>query len=76
MNMHFDFISNYTFDVITKTWFSVSKFPALVRVYNPFYQHSCWWRPLTGKYTCLLYTSDAADDMQCVDLGGRRIIKK
>ena len=25
--------------------------------------------------TCLLYTSDAADDMQCVDLGGRRIIK-
>ena len=30
-----------------------------------------------GKPTsCLLYTSDAADDMQCVDLGGRRIIKK
>ena len=27
-------------------------------------------------YRCLLYTSDAADDMQCVDLGGRRIIKK
>eukprot|EP00825_Cyclidium_porcatum_P026011 TRINITY_DN28108_c0_g1_i2.p1 TRINITY_DN28108_c0_g1~~TRINITY_DN28108_c0_g1_i2.p1 ORF type:complete len:138 (+),score=3.13 TRINITY_DN28108_c0_g1_i2:75-488(+) len=26
--------------------------------------------------TCLLYTSDAADDMQCVDLGGRRINKK
>ena len=25
---------------------------------------------------CLLYTSDAADDMQCVDLGGRRTIKK
>jgi len=25
---------------------------------------------------CLLYTSDAADDMQSVDLGGRRIIKK
>ena len=25
---------------------------------------------------CLLYTSDAADDMQCVDLGGRQIIKK
>ena len=30
------------------------------------------WRILL----CLLYTSDAADDMQCVDLGGRRIIKK
>ena len=24
---------------------------------------------------CLLYTSDAADDTPCVDLGGRRIIK-
>ena len=32
-----------------------------------------------SKYTiqvCLLYTSDAADDLLCVDLGGRRIIKK
>ena len=27
-------------------------------------------------YFCLLYTSDAADDLPCVDLGGRRIIKK
>ena len=26
--------------------------------------------------TCLLYTSDAADDLLCVDLGGRRIFKK
>ena len=25
---------------------------------------------------CLLYTSDAADDLLCVELGGRRIIKK
>src|SRR5665213_522381 len=24
-------------------------------------------------YDCLLYTSDAADDLLCVDLGGRRI---
>src|SRR5450756_1114302 len=30
----------------------------------------------TVYYTCLLYTSDAADDLLCVDLGGRRIIKK
>eukprot|EP01017_Pseudomicrothorax_dubius_P039522 TRINITY_DN6073_c0_g1_i8.p1 TRINITY_DN6073_c0_g1~~TRINITY_DN6073_c0_g1_i8.p1 ORF type:complete len:172 (-),score=28.03 TRINITY_DN6073_c0_g1_i8:1-516(-) len=29
-----------------------------------------------GANTCLLYTSDAADDLLCVDLGGRRIIKK
>ena len=27
-------------------------------------------------YGCLLYTSDAADDLPCVDLGRRRIIKK
>ena len=25
---------------------------------------------------CLLYTSDAADDLPCVDLGGRRTINK
>ena len=33
---------------------------------------------LLGKRTtlCLLYTSDAADDLLCVDIGGRRIIKK
>ena len=33
--------------------------------------------PGRGSYTrdtCLLYTSDAADDLLCVDLGGRRII--
>ena len=36
---------------------------------------------LTGKAgmmikICLLYTSDAADEEDSVDLGGRRIIKK
>ena len=30
----------------------------------------------TNNVACLLYTSDAADDLLCVDLGGRRIIKK
>src|SRR5450756_3126603 len=30
---------------------------------------------LNGRVqSCLLYTSDAADDLLCVDLGGRRII--
>src|SRR5678815_1573124 len=29
-----------------------------------------------GYCTCLLYTSDAADERSSVDLGGRRIIKK
>ena len=31
------------------------------------------YKPL---YSCLLYTSDAADDLLCVDLGGRRIFQK
>ena len=32
--------------------------------------------PYRFSTRCLLYTSDAADDLLCVDLGGRRIIKK
>ena len=34
------------------------------------------FRARAAAYDCLLYTSDAADDLLCVDLGGRRIIKK
>ena len=30
----------------------------------------------TTACSCLLYTSDAADEEDSVDLGGRRIIKK
>ena len=33
-------------------------------------------QPPADRNICLLYTSDAADDLLCVDLGGRRIIKK
>ena len=33
-------------------------------------------RGIMLSYACLLYTSDAADDLLCVDLGGRRIITK
>eukprot|EP00658_Telonema_sp_P-2_P042144 TRINITY_DN30217_c0_g2_i2.p1 TRINITY_DN30217_c0_g2~~TRINITY_DN30217_c0_g2_i2.p1 ORF type:complete len:526 (+),score=146.36 TRINITY_DN30217_c0_g2_i2:275-1852(+) len=32
--------------------------------------------PTSVVFTCLLYTSDAADEEDSVDLGGRRIIKK
>ena len=32
--------------------------------------------PRNTNNTCLLYTSDAADERSSVDLGGRRIIKK
>src|SRR5674536_406044 len=33
-------------------------------------------RNIAGGFSCLLYTSDAADEEDSVDLGGRRIIKK
>ena len=46
-------------------WFLRRRFLKFVNVFLLFHY-----------YLCLLYTSDAADDMQCVDLGGRRIIKK
>eukprot|EP00657_Telonema_sp_P-1_P001493 TRINITY_DN13967_c0_g1_i1.p1 TRINITY_DN13967_c0_g1~~TRINITY_DN13967_c0_g1_i1.p1 ORF type:complete len:105 (+),score=17.73 TRINITY_DN13967_c0_g1_i1:111-425(+) len=35
-----------------------------------------WIQQVSVIRDCLLYTSDAADDLLCVDLGGRRIIKK
>ena len=38
--------------------------PRTIKIYN------------NGGKTCLLYTSDAADERSSVDLGGRRIIKK
>ena len=43
--------------------------------------HSPRWATINQPFAtdcgaCLLYTSDAADDLLCVDLGGRRIIKK
>src|SRR5450756_888712 len=38
------------------------------------------WRcvplPRESACSCLLYTSDAADELLCVDFGGRRIMKK
>src|SRR5678816_522191 len=33
-------------------------------------------QPIKNVLSCLLYTSDAADERSSVDLGGRRIIKK
>src|SRR5665648_1302748 len=36
----------------------------------------CRFVNLTLYWDCLLYTSDAADEEDSVDLGGRRIIKK
>ena len=64
----------------------VYKRQLLIRVgsFNNRYNHSKFnFRNIFGarfnlpQYTsCLLYTSDAADERSSVDLGGRRIIKK
>ena len=46
---------------------------------NPFSEKSIirYYIPQnTRNASCLLYTSDAADERSSVDLGGRRIIKK
>src|SRR5450756_1520765 len=45
-------------------------FPLYIRVSGEIMELA---RRYAGKF-CLLYTSDAADDLLCVDLGGRRII--
>ncbi len=36
----------------------------------------CELKGVAATRRCLLYTSDAADDLIGVDLGGRRVIKK
>src|SRR5680860_39075 len=41
-------------------------------LYRPSSTAPRWQR--SDPCPCLLYTSDAADDLLCVDLGGRRII--
>ena len=50
----------------------------------PYYWWDSWievpelynYASVANPFICLLYTSDAADDLLCVDLGGRRNIKK
>src|SRR5450756_3190852 len=48
----------------------------LQRIRGRGYRMARPWQRLERDEICLLYTSDAADDLLCVDLGGRRIIKK
>src|SRR5450756_693302 len=72
-------VANITITHIDASTYSSD--PSNVLHYN--YTITRTWRAtdVAGNFseciqTCLLYTSDAADDLLCVDLGGRRIIKK
>ena len=63
---------------IRDSFFPVSGIALLLGVYLV-YDAVCYSMPGPAAalaYACLLYTSDAADDLLCVDLGGSRIIKK
>ena len=55
-------LGDITYAIAEKKWWSV--FSLAVKLIN------------SVTKACLLYTSDAADDLLCVDLGGRRILKK
>src|SRR5450756_3183915 len=61
-------------DGTTRILVAVANVDALVKIGSAIDDHAR--TNTTSVYTCLLYTSDAADDLLCVDLGGRRIIKK
>ena len=56
--------------------------PLILRTVSEWWEEKVWMQEntLTRKEiilkTCLLYTSDAADERSSVDLGGRRLIKK
>ena len=54
---------------------AIAKEKGLVEPKRPL-THDLYLAMLDRAGVCLLYTSDAADDLLCVDLGGRRIIKK
>eukprot|EP00825_Cyclidium_porcatum_P013249 TRINITY_DN16987_c0_g1_i2.p2 TRINITY_DN16987_c0_g1~~TRINITY_DN16987_c0_g1_i2.p2 ORF type:complete len:178 (-),score=22.49 TRINITY_DN16987_c0_g1_i2:33-566(-) len=76
-NQYNSLVVNDTGDVYYGLW---HKYPYWVDVYagttNYYSNKAALKAHVLCVDTCLLYTSDAADDMQCVDLGGRRVIKK
>ena len=53
---------------------------SITSFYYYFNVYFSYWRVFVGvlslSLSCLLYTSDAADDGRSVYIGGRRIIKK
>ena len=65
--------------VLDNIIFSLQKSGGITVVWKEFLTRLCVIPKLNIyliNYTCLLYTSDAADDLLCVNLGGTHIIKK
>ena len=68
-------------EVIVEATFGKSLLTGPIDYLSFCYLNTDCYSSVNGEYTllgniCLLYTSDAADDLLCVDLGGRRIIQK
>ena len=69
---HEYYILNFSdLEKVDKTFFKITKYQSEKKHF--FFSKGIL---VPMSYNCLLYTSDAADDTPCVDLGGRRIIKK
>ena len=68
------FYHGFTSSKLVYSYFAVALAEAGFRVIMPDApEHGARYQ---GDEACLLYTSDAADELLCVDLGRRRILKK
>src|SRR5664279_6622086 len=65
-----------TYHVDYRVYDGATSLPSWVRIESPDGARQLLSALTAGVITCLLYTSDAADEEDSVDLGGRRIIKK
>src|SRR5674536_231149 len=71
------FIAHSPFDVINLALLLFPYIKAVIRLRNEaLTRYEFEERKVALTNNCLLYTSDAADEEDSVDLGGRRIIKK
>ncbi|VDG26143.1 2,5-diketo-D-gluconic acid reductase [Lactobacillus pentosus] [Lactiplantibacillus mudanjiangensis] len=70
-------VSNFYADQLKNLELTMTVQPAVNQIeVNPWYQQTTEVQFNQNDNVCLLYTSDAADEEDSVDLGGRRVIKK